>query len=80
VQPFALAEPVRSEILLHEGATPIPSAGLALSPDGRQLAFFAATAADSTERLWIRSLESLQARPLLGSEVETAPSPFFLVA
>jgi len=76
-KPAALAEPVRSEILLHEEATPFAGAGLALSPDGRQLAFFAATAADNTERLWIRSLDSLQARPLLGSEVENAPSPFF---
>jgi len=76
-QPLAVAEPVRTEILLHESATPIASALLAVSPDGRQLAFFAATAADTNERLWIRSLDSLQERPLLSSEVETAPSPFF---
>jgi Tol biopolymer transport system component len=47
----------------------------ALSPDGRQLAF-PATGSDGVSRLWIRSLDSLEARPLPGSESPAFP-PFF---
>jgi eukaryotic-like serine/threonine-protein kinase len=47
----------------------------ALSPDGRQLAFVAA-ASDGVQRLWIRPLDSLKTRPLLGSESPQVP-PFF---
>ena len=47
----------------------------ALSPDGRQLAFLAA-GSDGVQRLWIRPLDSLEARPLLGSESSQVP-PFF---
>ncbi len=44
---------------------------LAMSPDGRNLVFIA-TATDGTRRLWIRPLDSLEARPLAGTdEVET---------
>ena len=47
----------------------------ALSPDGRQLAFVAA-GSDGVQRLWMRPLDSLEARPLLGSESPQVP-PFF---
>ncbi len=47
----------------------------ALSPDGRQLAF-AAAGNDGVQRLWIRPIDSLEARPLPGSESSTIP-PFF---
>jgi eukaryotic-like serine/threonine-protein kinase len=47
----------------------------ALSPDGRQLAF-AALGSDGVARLWIRSLNSLEARPLPGSESPLL-TPFF---
>jgi eukaryotic-like serine/threonine-protein kinase len=47
----------------------------ALSPDGRRLAF-AATGSDGVSRLWVRSLDSLEARPLPGSESAEFP-PFF---
>lgn len=40
---------------------------LAVSPDGRTLAFTASTA-DGISRVWIRSLDSLEARPLAGTE------------
>jgi len=39
----------------------------ALSPDGRKLAF-TATGADFQSRIWVRSLETLEARPLDGTE------------
>ena len=48
--------------------------GLALSPDGRQLAFVAAPAGGQ-ELLWIRPLESLTAHEVPGSE--GAQSPFW---
>ena len=38
-----------------------------ISPDGRHLAFVGGSS-DGVERLWIRSLDSLQARPLVGTE------------
>jgi Tol biopolymer transport system component len=47
----------------------------ALSPDGRQLAF-AAMGSDGVSRLWVRSLDSLEVRPLPGSESPQFP-PFF---
>ena len=40
--------------------------GLALSPDGSQLAFVTATGPDT--QLWVRPLESIDARPLAGTE------------
>ena len=61
------APPVRFEIRL-------PSAGhFALSPNGRQLAFVAPSA-DGRNLLWIRPLDSLEPRPLPGTEnVHGAP-------
>jgi serine/threonine-protein kinase len=44
----------------------------ALSPDGRQLAFNARSA-DGKVQTWIRSLDSLTARPLAGTEGATHP-------
>ena len=48
-----------------------------LSPDGRQLAFVG-RGSDGITRLWIRSMESLEVRPLAGSEAyENTPPPFW---
>jgi serine/threonine protein kinase len=44
-----------------------PQGSFAISPDGRRLAF-AAISSDGTERIWIRALDSLEAKPLLGTE------------
>ena len=65
---FQLAPPNRQTI-------PLGSA-FAVSPDGRHLAF-AATGEDKVTRLWIRSLDSLEARPLAGGEMSATPPPMF---
>jgi Tol biopolymer transport system component len=44
---------------------------MALSPDGRRLAFLARTP-DGHQSLWVRSLDSLDARPLPGTENTTS--------
>jgi eukaryotic-like serine/threonine-protein kinase len=48
-------------------------ANFSVSPDGRHLAFFG-RGADGIARLWIRSMDLLEARPLPGSEI-FGPSP-----
>src|SRR4030095_11060625 len=45
---------------------------LALSPDGRQLAFCSA-GEEGTSSLWIRALDSVAPRPLPGTEGATLP-------
>jgi serine/threonine protein kinase len=74
-KPAAPAELMRFEIPLPEKAASATSGTFALSPDGRQLAF-AAAGPDSVQRLWVRPLDSLEARPLPGSESLLFP-PFF---
>ena len=49
-------------------------ASLAVSPDGRRVAFVATRAGEVT-RLWVRSFDSLEAEPLPGTE--TAAQPFW---
>ena len=49
-----------------------PSPQLALSPDGRQLAFIATTA-DGRPRLWVRSLDAVTPRALPGTEGASHP-------
>jgi eukaryotic-like serine/threonine-protein kinase len=47
---------------------PLHRSGLfAVSPDGRKLAFVA-TSTDGIPRIWIRSMDSLEIRPLMGTE------------
>jgi eukaryotic-like serine/threonine-protein kinase len=48
---------------------------ISLSPDGRQLAFVG-LGPDGITRLWIRAMDSLDVRPLPGSETAIGP-PFF---
>ncbi len=52
------------------GGAPEP---LAVSPDGRSIAFLA-TKADGNTQLWVRALDALEARLLAGTEGATAPS------
>jgi eukaryotic-like serine/threonine-protein kinase len=75
-QPPAPGELSRFQIPVPDKAALAIDGAFALSPDGRQLAF-AATGADGVLRLWIRSRDSLEARPLTGSELPPTPLPFF---
>jgi eukaryotic-like serine/threonine-protein kinase len=68
-------EPVRFEIPVPANTTLSFLGSFAVSPDGRQLAF-AAKGSDGVLRLWVRPLNSLEARPLLGSE-SPVNNPFF---
>jgi Tol biopolymer transport system component len=72
-RPPVPVEPVRLEIALPEKAALAPP--FALSPDGRKLAFLMA-GTDGVLRLWVRALDSPEARPLQGSETPGG-SPFF---
>jgi Tol biopolymer transport system component len=67
------ATTVRFQILPPE-ATSFVTAGV-LSPDGGRIAFDA-PGADGSVLLWVRSLDSLDARPLPGTEGAT-PGPFW---
>jgi serine/threonine protein kinase len=57
---------VRSEISLPEKTFLTPTSP-AISPDGRKLVF-SAQSADGKTRLWLRSLDSLSAQPLAGTD------------
>jgi Tol biopolymer transport system component/predicted Ser/Thr protein kinase len=53
--------------LEEQGGTTVGPAGLVVSPDGHQIVF-AATNADGTTLLWVRSLDTLAAQSLPGTE------------
>ena len=58
--------PIRVEV--STGVRLTETSAFALSPDGRQLVF-AGSGADGVVRLWVRSLDASEARPLPGTEV-----------
>jgi eukaryotic-like serine/threonine-protein kinase len=60
-------EPVRLQIPLPTKPPLRLTGGLALSTDGRRLAFIASSA-DGIPRIWVRALNSLEIRPLPGTE------------
>ena len=74
-KPLVPVLPVRFQIPMPEKVSLTPSGVFALSPDGRQLAFYG-VGPDGVSRIWIRPIGSLEARPLLGTEGSTN-SPFF---
>jgi serine/threonine protein kinase len=68
------AAPLVSYILPPEGVVSAFQNGIALSPDGKQLAFTAVTT-DGNDLLWLRSMETGQARPL--ADTDGARGPFW---
>jgi Tol biopolymer transport system component len=70
---LALRSPVPASEMRVELTTPQSPepAYLAISPDGRTLAFIAA--GDGVSRIWVRSLSGTAAQPLTGTELATAP-------
>ena len=75
-KPAPPGELMRFQVPLPEGATISSRSTFAVSPDGRRLAFFAA-GSDNVTRLWLRSLDSLEAKPLPGSETTATSPPFW---
>jgi Tol biopolymer transport system component len=65
----ALSRPMRASIVLPEKTA---LRGVAVSPDGRRLAFVAREASGNN-LLWIRPLDSLAAQPLPGTENPSFP-------
>ena len=53
-----------------------PFNSIALSPDGRKLAFYA-DSRDGLGRLWLRPMDSAAAQPLPGTEIGNASFPFW---
>jgi serine/threonine protein kinase len=60
-------EPMRFEITQPGIVGLAPLGSFALSPDGRHLAF-AAIGSDGIQRIWLRALDSLEAKPIIGTE------------
>ena len=52
---------------------PAYAPGAAVSPDGRQVVFMATRTGASTNLIWVRSLDALEARPLTGTDDATFP-------
>ena len=67
--PVAATPPVRFEI--PPSATITGSGSFAISPDGKRIVFIG-TGADRRFRMWERSLESLEIKPISGTEGEVA--------
>jgi Tol biopolymer transport system component len=63
---------VRSTVLVPANLSGVPSSRLALSPDGRRLAFVAPNE-NGRAVLWVRALDGLMAQPLAGTEGGQAP-------
>jgi serine/threonine protein kinase len=70
-------EITRLQLDLPDGVTLSAASPFAISPDGRSLAFVAA-GPDNVSSVWIRSLDSFDARRLPGTETTpTTPAPFW---
>ena len=68
-------EPIRTQVQLPDN---VNTAGrnFTLSTDGRKLAF-SAVGSDGVPRVWIRFMDSLEVRPLPGTETTPNAPPFF---
>ena len=69
--------PTRFQIPPPEKVSLRADSPFAVSPDGRKFVFGAA-GSDNVIRLWLRSLDSLETRPLAGTEINgVVPPPFW---
>ena len=71
---------LRASIMPPPGALFLGYGAIAISPDGRRLAF-RALSEDGRDRIWVRPLDSPTARPIEGTDASlspdaTAPNPF----
>lgn len=73
------ADPIRFQVPLPEGIAQAEFVSFALSPDGRQIAFWQAAYGGSGS-IWVRKLDSLEVRELKGSESLGAGRPLFWTA
>ena len=73
-----VAQEIRSQIPQPEGLTFNPGTQATISPDGKWLAF-PAIGPDNASRMYVRSIDSLDVRPLPGSEgiPGLSPPPFW---
>ncbi len=71
-RPVALPQPVRFALTAPAGLEFRPQDRIAVSPDGRRLAFIALNRAGQSQ-LWVRSLDSMNARRLEGTDGALAP-------
>ncbi len=72
----APVKPIRFKIALPDEASSAPDLPFVLSPDGSQLAF-ALVGSDNVIRIWVRALESIEARPIPGTESSQIHSIFW---
>src|SRR5262245_5164639 len=63
----------RFAIALPDSVTMQPPDGATVSPQGTQVIFSAGSSRDGSRQLWMRSLDSLEARPIPGTEGATQP-------
>jgi Tol biopolymer transport system component/predicted Ser/Thr protein kinase len=77
-EPASEAQEIRTQIPKPENLTFNPGTQAAISPDGRWISF-AALGPDNVSRYYLRALDSLETRPLPGSEgiIGYAPPPFW---
>src|SRR5207244_7053101 len=74
--PPPAAEPMRFQIPPPEKTALAFAGGFAVSPDGRKLVFTAA-GPDNMMQLWVRALDSIEARPLASTECGIGTAPFW---
>jgi Tol biopolymer transport system component len=75
IRPPVSLQDLRKSLYIKAKTEPTWASAFAVSPNGRHLAFSAA-GSDGVVRLWVRALDSLEARPLLGTESKHI-APFF---
>src|SRR5579863_5887726 len=75
-RPAPAGPTVRFKASLPEDVSFADVGSIALSPDGSKLAFLG-VGSDGIARVWVRALDSLEARPLPGSETIATSVPLF---